>query len=405
LPSEAPATSLAVVGAGVASCVLVARLRQLGYRGTITVLESGRGPGGRTSTRRSRQDPGLRINHGAPLFNLDPIPQQGTELHLLEPLLQGGWLEPWSGVIATLGADGSLGGVADPLLARGRLLVGRGGMDQLCQGLLSLAATAGPAIDSRYGTLVRHLEVDAAGRWRLLDARGELLVLAHWLVLGGTLLAHPRALLVFGWEAIPLLQPARRLADPQLDHALAMIAGLRSVARSSLLLVCTGEAARRWLQLPFRLLAFDGAAQQRFGLWRLSIQPQSDGRAVVVAHSSTVVAEEFLGVYGSRSAAALQLGMAPPAEREQEAIARLGAAVLAALGSHGHPTMVQEADQQLMRWGAAFPEGSGLPPELCLCPHSRIGFCGDAVAGPGFGRVEGAWRSGEALAAQLLSQL
>jgi predicted NAD/FAD-dependent oxidoreductase len=54
-----------------------------------------------------------------------------------------------------------------------------------------------------------------------------------------------------------------------------------------------------------------------------------------------------------------------------------------------------------MRWGAAFPHGPGLAPELSLCPASRIGFCGDAIAGLGFGRVEGALRSAETLADHL----
>ena len=59
------------------------------------------------------------------------------------------------------------------------------------------------------------------------------------------------------------------------------------------------------------------------------------------------------------------------------------------------------ADRQLMRWGAAFPHGPGLAPELSLCPASRVGFCGDAIAGLGFGRVEGALRSAETLADRL----
>ena len=58
-----------------------------------------------------------------------------------------------------------------------------------------------------------------------------------------------------------------------------------------------------------------------------------------------------------------------------------------------------------MRWGAAFPLPPGLPAPLQLCPASRLGFCGDFVAGPGFGRVEGALRSAEALATGLAERL
>jgi predicted NAD/FAD-dependent oxidoreductase len=58
-----------------------------------------------------------------------------------------------------------------------------------------------------------------------------------------------------------------------------------------------------------------------------------------------------------------------------------------------------------MRWGAAFPLQPGLPPGLAFCRRSRVGFCGDYLAGVGFGRVEGALRSAERLAADLLSDL
>jgi predicted NAD/FAD-dependent oxidoreductase len=59
---------------------------------------------------------------------------------------------------------------------------------------------------------------------------------------------------------------------------------------------------------------------------------------------------------------------------------------------------------QLMRWGAAFPSGPGLEAEAMVCPVSRVALCGDAIAGPGFARIEGALRSGEWLAERLLQE-
>lgn len=96
--------SLAVIGAGAAGCACVAALRRQGWAGPISLWESGRGPGGRTATRRSRTDAGLRIDHGAPLFNLTTSPPPA----LLEPLLAGGWIEPWTGPIAQLDGQGQL---------------------------------------------------------------------------------------------------------------------------------------------------------------------------------------------------------------------------------------------------------------------------------------------------------
>ncbi len=398
-----PPGAIAVVGAGVAGCATAAALGRGGWPGPISLWESGRGPGGRTATRRSRTDPGLRIDHGAPLFNLTASPPPG----LLQPLLAGGWIEPWSEPIAQLDGQGQLhpGGSAPHGL--GSLYRGRGGMEQFCSGLLE---QAGPGLEAHYGQLVRHLEVTPERRWRLLGPDRQLLVEVDWLVLSGTLLAHPRSRLLLDWPEVPLAAAAARLLDPQLQHVLAVLASIQSEARSTLLLLVPAAAAGPWRQLPFRLLEFSEAAQLRWNLSRLSVQPLADGRCAVVAHSSATFASEHLSVYGSRSSIASRLGVAPQPEQEQAVIEALTAALAEALEQALAAWMPAAArrrslagERQLMRWGAAFPRAPGLPLELALCPASRLGFCGDYVAGPGFGRVEGALRSAEALAGRLLA--
>jgi hypothetical protein len=110
---------------------------------------------------------------------------------------------------------------------------------------------------------------------------------------------------------------------------------------------------------------------------------------------------------GSGSAAVQLPGVKLDPEREQALIAQLTAAVQAALAAWlpeatGQPPA---GERQLMRWSAAFPRGEGLPADLSLCARSRLAFCGDYLAGPGFGRAEGAWRSGEHLAERLMGLL
>ena len=407
--ARAEPRSIAVVGAGVAGCALVAQLRRLGCRASITLLETGRGPGGRASTRRSRSDAALAIDHGAPLFTIgsEPPPE------LLAPLRQGGWIEPWppgeSG-LAQLQADGTIvAGGGDPQLV-GELYRGSRGMEAVSAGLLALAAAATPAgvapLQVRYGVLVQELLASPDGPWQLLDGQGQQLAQADWLLLAGTLLAHPRGPQVFGWSEVPLAAAARQLADPQLVAALQAIAALESEARSNLLLVIAAAAAQPWLALPFRHLSFTPAAQQRWGLERLSIQPLAAGRVVVVAHSTAAVAASNLGVHGSCSSA----GRLLPAPADPAAETRLitslsevlGAALAAVLPAGTALPPLQQ--RQLMRWGAAFPCAPGLEAEAMLCPASRVALCGDAIAGPGFARIEGALRSGEWLAQRLLQE-
>ncbi|MFQ6539207.1 MULTISPECIES: NAD(P)-binding protein [Aphanothece] len=392
------AASVAVIGAGVGGCALVAQLRRRGFRGPLSLWETGRGPGGRASTRRSRSDPALAIDHGSPLLNITA--EAGPEL--LAPLLAGEWITPWSGLMALLEGESKLHIGRPDALGLGALYAGRGGMDHLCRGLLTLAEAAGPSVQAHYGTLIRHLEVGPSGAWRLLDRDGVLLAEADWLVLGSTLLAHPRSCLLFDWPEVPMARAAAALGDLQLDHALTTIAGIRWEARSNLLLVFDAERAIPWRSLPFALVNFDAAAQQRWGLRRISIQPLPDGRCVVVAHSSDSFAADHLDVYGSRSAAARMLALPPDEGREETVIEALSQAVVQCLAPWIDGVEVSSADSQLMRWGAAFPVPPGLPSELMLCSGSRVGFCGDYLTGVGFGRIEGALRSGERLADGLL---
>ena len=387
---------LAVIGAGAAGCALAAALRQRGWRGSLSLLEIGRGPGGRTATRRSRRDPGFALNHGAPLFNITAQP----EPRLLEPLRRNGWIAAFQGAIHSLDGAGRLRSALPDPLSSGALWQGRPQMDGLCRGLLSLARQSAPtALVS--GTLVRSLEPMGDGLgWRLFGSEGQLLLECRWLVLSGTLLAHPRCQAVFGWPEVPLQQAASQLGEPQLLAAAAALSRINAQASSNLLLSLGESSAAAWRLQPWRLLQFHPAAQQRWGIRRVSLQAMESGRWGVVVESSGAFAEEHLQVYGSRSSAAQVLGAAPQPQAEAQVIEDLDQALQAALklGTTG-------AERQLMRWGAAFPQSPGFPAELSLCPASRIGFCGDAIAGLGFGRVEGALRSAEALAEQLLRVL
>jgi predicted NAD/FAD-dependent oxidoreductase len=386
-------SDLGIIGAGAAGCALAAALRLRGWGGSIQLLEIGRGPGGRAATRRSRRDAGLVINHGAPLFNIcsDQAPW------LLDPLRRGGWVEAFSGAIHSLDGNGRLGPAIDDGFSTGRLWQGRGGMEQLCRGLLDLAQGQAGHTELRGGCLVRHLHPQPDG-WTLTDPEGQPLLQCRWLVLSGTLLAHPRCQRVFGWGDVPLHSAAVNRNEPQLLEACGALAAGGSQASSNLLLTLPAEAAEPWRQQPWRLLQFTPEAQGRWGLRRVSLQPQGDQRLAVVAESSAAFAERHLDVYGSRSSASQLLGAAPEAEAEATVLERLAQALGDALQL---PTAA--GDRQLMRWGAAFPQAPGLDLHLQLCAASRIGFCGDAVAGDGFGRVEGALHSAEALAERLLA--
>jgi predicted NAD/FAD-dependent oxidoreductase len=265
-------------------------------------------------------------------------------------------------------------------------------MDRLAHGLLELADRQGP-VERHWGHRVRRLERRAGGGWRLFNDEGEELAEVDWLALSGSLLAHPRVQELLGWPEVPLQQVAAATDDPCLRAAVAAIGASRWRVRLNLLLLSGAERAALWRQLPFRLLACGPLAQERWGLRRLVVQPLMDGRCALVAHSSEAFAERRLPRLDSAEGEAAV---------RRELADNLAAMLSPWIPAEESDTAIAAADPQLMRWGAAFPEPPGLDPALALCPASHLGFCGDYLAGPGFGRVEGALRSAEALAQRLL---
>merc|ERR1719382_453558 len=71
-----PHPRIAVVGGGVSACSLAYALRdQLASKTlSLTLFEMGRGPGGRASTRTTREFPDLHVDHGAPSFSARTAP-------------------------------------------------------------------------------------------------------------------------------------------------------------------------------------------------------------------------------------------------------------------------------------------------------------------------------------------
>lgn len=418
--------ALLIVGAGVSGCALTAQLRRQGWRGPIRLLEAGRGLGGRAASRPCRQDPSWRLDHGAPFLNL-----RGAEPPaLLQPLLQAGqlraWPPPaaesgdWSTALRQLEADGRLSEARGPLAGEGRLYRGWPAMGDLAAGMLELAeqarrpgaaAEGAPAVQRLHGQRVETLE-RRDGLWHLGAADGEPLAQGIWLVLSGTLLAHPRCRQLLGCDQVPLEAVNRQLQDPDLTRALSAIAGLRYDPRLALLLRLEAAQARAWRALPFRHLWLSAAARRRWGLERIVLQPLADGRCGVVAHARPAdliscggLASEQLR-RGSPAAATTTAAGSQQEDEAQTQIAALSDALLEALAAWiSADDLPPLAGRQRMVWGGAFPQPPGLDPETLVVASCRLALCGDAIAGEGFGRIEGAWRSGEWLAQRLLPLL
>ena len=371
---------LAVIGAGLAGCSLVARLQQHGFGGSIAVVEAGRGPGGRTATRRSRQAEQWRLDHGAPGFNLtEPVAKEVADV--LAPLRESGVLRSEWGLILGLDEHGSLVEPDHSDLMEGEWLRGFPTMARICEALLENTNTT---VQTCFGRRVRSLSRNKQ-HWTLSDASDQWRLTAKQLVLSGNLLAHKRSLSMLAWPDVPLRQAVPPGEDPKLDEVISSLNATTASIRWNLMLECSMPSPQ---DLPRQIL-LTAMAQKRWGVERLVLHPQDNFGVGMVVH-------------GLDSGQPIHPGNQEVLRKEQEQ--RLIQQLPEIL--HAAPKLkpMVETAQTLgvMRWGASRPLNNPLPTQLQWCPESEIGFCGDWIEGEGFGRAQGALTSGTALADRLI---
>ena len=374
---------LAVIGAGLSGCSLIGRLQQLGSDVKIALIEAGRGPGGRTATRRRRDQRDWLLEHGAPGFSLSCCMTEGMEA-LLAPLHSARVLQRDDRPVLSLDANAGLSPATDPeACPDGGWWRGVPCMASICEALLD---SSGPAPLSRqFATRVRWLERHSE-HWLLENEDRSWSLKAKRLVLSGTLLAHPRSLKMLDWVDVPLRSAVAEGVDGALDAVLTQLQHGQSEVRWNLM-VDLGALELNGDNLPAQIW-LDRAARDRWKVERLVLQPQSDGRWGLVVH-------------GLDSGEAIT----PDSQdrllaQEQQRLVELLPELLQALPVVS-AALKQATPLGVMRWGASRPLNHPLPAELQWCPTSAVGFCGDWIEGPGFGRAEGAISSGVNLAERL----
>lgn len=323
---------IAIIGAGLAGMAAAIRLAAAGQ--PLVLLDKGRGPGGRLSTRRAD---GWRFDHGGQFATV----RDADFAAVMEGLVASGHAARWDGSIVRLGADGSL--TPDPTPRH----VGTPGMNGLIQGL---AARLPADCQPRWGMQVTALR-GGPGAWHLVLADGTE--------------SGPFAALVL---AIPAPQAAALLAPVAADLAAraaavpmapcwALMLGFADGTRApwdAAFLTDAGSQAR-----PLSWIAHDGA------------KPGRGGAASFVAHAAPDWSQRHLE------------------EAPEQIIARLQPAFAATTGIHAPPRFAAAH-----RWRYALPQAP-LTEGFLWSPERGIGLCGDWCAGA---RAEAAFISGHRLA-------
>ena len=358
--SALPAASqcrVAVCGAGVAGALTARRLAEAGM--SVTCFEAGRGPGGRTSSRRT--DLG-HFDHGASYF----APKTEAFAKTVDEWVSAGAAAEWRGRFGTL-RDGAfrLDDDAPPRY------VGTPRMSAIPRHLL-----AHERITCVYGTRVKGADFDDG--WTLRDASGKDLGRFDALVSSDRIMAS-----VAGLTAPPAVDTVL----PELND-LPTFADAAGKVESTRALVLMLGFADAFGDVPFDAALVEGDDVVSY-ISRDSSKPGRGGELWTV-HATPAYAERTL------TAAAAE---EDPRAALQSKAPELVAAV-SRLFSPWAPELPPPDIAVAHRWGAAFPskpEG-GTPPAIAEL-GGRFIAVGDYLVGP---RVEGAAASAEAGARLLI---
>lgn len=400
---------VAIVGGGIGGCSCAWQLAQLAREQVkITVFEMGRGAGGRTATRRSRDLPGLALNHGAPLFHV----RQANALAspLVAVLMAAKHITKWQGSYGQISS--ATGALEVGTASRGEPLeqdaferfIGSHGMSSVADGLLKLA---GEVVETRYGTKVSSLKPLSGGAtpcWALFDKEGNHLGEFDWVVITSASMAHSRWLQTFGEEP-PLRVAAELQGSAKLIAAVSRIDGLRFDGVHVAMLAWAlpgdegdGRIAEVLRKLPFDVTEVSGDAV----LAKVVRQSVEAPYASVVLHSTAAFAEQHAQVFGSTGTAARMGAPATGSDLEAVVVGELQAAFSRLLADRlGEKDLPAPTfGPVLHRWGSAFVDGDAAPVDGLAgwaIEEARVVFAGDFVAPP-YACVESTMASGVAAA-------
>ena len=391
LSTDAAATrsvKACVLGGGIGGCSAVRYLDT----NSLALVEMGRGLGGRSSTRMSRDDPRIAINHGAP--SADIRTQEGASI------MKGLESQGYAAKIPRTT------GLSSDILEQWR---GDPNMYSLCEGL-----THGREYESYFKTMVRRVEPtivgDSVEGWTLLDKDDQVILRTDWLIVSGSGAAHPRWRAAFKSEP-PIIEAAKVINNEELNDAIELIGLIdaRPVQVAMMAFDTNGQSSSSgyWSSIMSDNTSIITTPDDDV-LDKLVVTRSKDGSLVsIVAHSTTKFANTATNVYGSKSTAARIGGATSSNEREEEVLAEIMNAVGINLkqinkGDCPAPTW----GPFLHRWGNAFPDGEPLTYSKAIIKEAKLAFCGDYVGQMNtFGSIEGALLSGKVVGEEITKLL
>ncbi|KAK9093272.1 hypothetical protein Syun_028183 [Stephania yunnanensis] len=360
------AAKVAVVGCGISGSVCASSLARNGV--SVTVFDSGRGPGGRMSQRREVIEDGkeLLFDHGAPYFVFRNSEVMGLVQEWEARALVTEWKEDFGSFDCGTKkfVDIEKDGVS-------KKYVGLPGMNSMCK-----AVCRENGVETKFGTTVGKLDwLEDKKSWHLTDLDGQVLGQFDGVVASDKNVVSSRFTSMTG-RTLPL--------DMTLAPELALKLQEVSSAPCFVLMLAFAESLS---SIPVKGFSFKNSEV----LSRAFCDSSKPGRSTTcsecwVLHSTAEYARRVIAQYGLQKPSTFLLSKVA-----EELLKEFQSTDL----NIPHPFFMKAH-----RWGSAFPVTAIAKEDKCLWDGSkRLAVCGDFCVSPD---VEGAVLSGMTAAKKLL---
>ncbi|KAF8059634.1 hypothetical protein N665_1227s0010 [Sinapis alba] len=362
--SVSEAMKVAVIGSGISGAVCASTLARNGV--SVTIFDSGRGPGGRMSQRREVGEDGkeLTFDHGAPFFSVT----NSDAMALVHEWESRGFVSQWKQVF------GSFDCASNKFLGfqqegdDANKYVGVPGMNSISKALCNQSG-----VESMFGTGIAKLEwLEEELPWLLKDSKGQNLGRFHGLVASDKNIVSPR----FTGLPPPLdLNLVPELATKLLQH-------IPVLPCFSLML-----AFKEPLSLiPAKGLSFKNSEILSWAHCDSTKPGRSTDSERWILHSTPGYANSVIAKTGLQKLSSETLDKISEEMFKEFQCSGLVSSLPFFMKAH--------------RWGSAFPAKSIAVEERCLWDRNmNLAICGDFCVSP---NVEGAILSGLAAASKLL---
>ena len=362
---------LIIIGGGISACVFASKYLQFNSRKKIALIESGRGLGGRSSTRISKRFEGWKLNHGAPNFNISNSKNNFLLKSYIDELLEKKFIKIDDSDLVFLDDELNRESIEKSEFLCGNNYLSLNTMRQLSENIIGFNKIK-EKIDFYFETLIVDLKFNN-NQWIISSQNGDEFK-SKYLISTSNLLLHKRSLEILNINQIPLRKAIPLNNDKSIDLILKFLEKQFFIPRLTFLIYTNKNYTYKdSYSKQCRYFYLKRNLENKYKFERIIFQQRNKKLGIVVHTKNTDLINSYI-----------------KAKDENIFIKNISAKFNQLFDGNNSVNLLDGNEKMsIMKWRASQPSGCAVPLSLQLNRKYKIGFCGDWFEGKGFGRIEG----------------